>query len=191
MIFSKENRDDIIKYYNKAIVKFPETGDRLWCVSDIGYDEITCVDVDGFEIIVDLDAEYEVDYPLPGRVVYQMGKNATMLVRKPAKQYIRGISNSNTMLLFLTSLGDWKQTDVSLKNLQQFVDKPAYQDINTVNWDELQSAALNRHFSVSKFQNIYALTKKIGEFSPQDKKYYVHPMFEQEIGELFKGWTKV
>jgi len=75
MIFHKSTYADIQKYYPDNIVKFKETGDRLWRICSIMHHEIRCMDADGFEIFLDLNEPYEVDYPLPGRVVYQSGGN--------------------------------------------------------------------------------------------------------------------
>lgn len=191
MIFSKHNVDDIKKYYKNTIVKFKETGDRLWQIIEITYSEVTCVDVDGFVIKIDLEEEYEVDYPMPGRTVYQSGASAYMLVRKPAKQYYRGISASNTGLLYLRSDGQWMNTTLTLEALQQFVDKPAYQDINTFNKETHASIALNKHFSATRAGQILALHKVIGGFDLDTKKYKIPNLFVSELSPLFEGWERV
>ena len=191
MIFNIENRDDIKKYYNKAIVKFPEkTGDRLWRITEINFDYVKCTDVDGFQVLIDLHEDYEVEYPLPGRTVYQHGERAAMLIRKPARQYMRGISESNTTLMHMDHTGTWRSMELSLKNLQQFVDKPCYQNINTINWESMQSAALSKHMAVSRDGKIMLLHRCVGHFNPETKQYTIHPLFMKEAEELFVGWSK-
>ena len=133
---------------------------------------------------------YEVDYPLPGRVVYQNGANACMLHRIPAKQYNRGIHSQNTALSSLRSDGQWSNIGFSIQKLQQFVDKPAYQDVNLINWKEgYHSWALSKHISITKEGTVFALATCIGSFSPVDKTVVVNKLFKPEISILFPGWS--
>ena len=193
MIFHKSTYNDIQKYYTDNIVKFKETGDRLWHIVSIRPDEIKCIDADGFEIHIDLNEEYEVDYPLPGRVVYQDGSYACLLSRKPAKQYNRGIHTQNTSVQFLRKAGDWANYGMSLQKLQQFVDKPAYQTVETIDWDcGYESWALNRYFAVSKLGAIKCLSKTIGAFDFNTKKIKLSSsLFKSEVKSLFPGWEFV
>ena len=191
MIFHKSTYSDIQKYYPDNIVKFKETGDRLWRIVNINHDEIKCIDADGFELYLDLDEPYEVDYPLPGRVVYQNGANACMLARIPAKQYNRGIHNQNTGLFLLRKDGSWTTAGFSIQKLQQFVDKPAYQDVSLINWEEgsYSSWALNWYVSISREGGIFVLNKLIGTFNYNNKKINVNSLFKNEIEILFPNWT--
>ena len=191
MIFHRSVLGDIKKYYSNNIVKFPEvTGDRLWQIAHISENEVRCVDMDGFEIYIDLNEEYNVDFPLPGRAVYQSGPNAWMLSRKPAKQYNRGISSENTQLLKMNSVGKWENVGIAIDRLQQFVDKPAYQDINTINWEELFSAALNPVFSVSKTGMLFCLNKSVGTINNKTKQVSLSsPILTPEVKPLFPTWS--
>jgi len=190
MIFNKTNLSDIKKYYSNNIVKFAQTEDRLWQIVNIGSEEIKCVDVDGFELYINLNEDYEVDFPLPGRVVYQHGAQAALLCRKPAKQYNRGISEQNTCILTCSSTGSWHPISLDIYRLQQFVDKPAYQDINNVVWEETNSVALNKHYSVCKAGMLFALNKRIGDVSFNAKQIKLkHQMFFPQVSVLFPGWS--
>jgi len=193
VIFHKSTYSDIQKYYPDNIVKFKETGDRLWRIIQIGHNEVRCQDADGFEIFLDLDEPYEVDYPLPGRVVYQNGPNACMLHRIPAKQYNRGIHSQNTALSVLTSGGSWQNTGFSIQKLQQFVDKPAYQDVSLISFgeDSYSSWALNRHISICRSGGIYALASLVGSFNWGEKTLSVNPLFKPDLIPLFPGWKFV
>lgn len=191
MIFHRSCADDIIKYYKGTFVKFKETGDRLWYIHNVNYDEVHCKDVDGFDLYIDLNEEYEVDYALPGRAVYQCGNQAFMLSRKPAKQYQRGISSNNTNLSRLRPDGKWDSVQLTLDRLQQFVDKPAYQDPDVVQWPEMASIALNPVFSVAVGTKIlYALRTSIGSVNNNTKEVMLsNSLFKPEVKKLFPTWS--
>jgi len=193
MIFHKSTYSDIQKYYPDNIVKFKETGDRLWRICHISTSEVRCTDADGFELYLDLNEPYEVDYPLPGRVVYQNGANAAMLYRIPAKQYNRGIHSANTALSVLTAGGSWNNSGFSIQKLQQFVDKPAYQDVSLINWEDTtySSWALSRHVSICRGGLIYVLSLNVGNFSWESKTLSINPLFKSEMAPLFPGWNMV
>jgi len=193
MIFHKSTYSDIQKYYPDNIVKFKETGDRLWRICSIMHHEVRCMDADGFEIFLDLNEPYEVDYPLPGRVVYQSGGNACMLYRIPAKQYNRGIHSQNTALSVLSSSGSWGNTGFSIQKLQQFVDKPSYQDISLINLEEpgYSSWALSRHVSICRAGAVFVLASCVGSFSFAEKTISANPLFMSELKPLFPGWKFV
>jgi hypothetical protein len=193
MIFHKSTYNDIQKYYPDNIVKFKETGDRLWQIRSISPEEVRCTDTDGFEIYLDLNEPYEVDFTLPGRVVYQNGPHACMLVRAPAKQYNRGIHHQNTMLLMLKSSGEWVSTGFNIQKLQQFVDKPSYQEVSLIDFQDSNYAswALSRHFSISRCGYVYALGTRIGHFDVPSKGIIVNNLFKPDLASLFPGWTFV
>lgn len=193
MIFHKSTYSDIQKYYPDNIVKFKETGDRLWQIRSINPDEIRCSDTDGFEIYLDLNEPYEVDFTLPGRVVYQNGSHACMLARMPAKQYNRGIHNQNTGLYRLSSSGEWVSAGFNIQKLQQFVDKPSYQEVSLIDFDspDDSSWALSRHFSICRSGYVFALGTKIGNFDATSKSIFVNSLFKPDLIPFFPGWKFV
>lgn len=190
MIFHKSTYNDIQKYYPDNIVKFKETGDRLWQIRSISSNEIRCSDTDGFEIYLDLNEPYEVDFTLPGRVVYQNGARACMLSRIPAKQYNRGIHSQNTGLYTLNGGGEWLSAGFNIQKLQQFVDKPSYQDISLIDFNspDYSSWALSRHFSICRGGYIFALGTKIGTLDVTSKTVFVNNLFKSNLTPLFAGW---
>lgn len=194
MIFHRSNYDDIRRYYSNTIIKLPQlTGDRLWQIVNISMDEIKLVDVDGMEIYIDLEEEYEVEYPLPGRVVYQMPDGmAGILWRKPAKQYYRGLHKDNTALSVYRENGELIGNSWSLKTLQEFVDKPCYQDVNCINLDEGISWALNPHMVVCKMGHVKVLGTTVAAASFKDKTLTcLKPLFKPELVKAFPGWSFV
>lgn len=187
MIFHRSNYDDIRRYYNNTIIKLPEiSGDRLWQIISISPDEVKLEDVDGVEVYIDLNEEYEVDYPLPGRTVYQCGNRAMLLARRPAKQYYRGLHKENTSVSSYSCSGNISNFAWDIQTLQQFVDKPAYQDPITINPDEGDSWAINKHMVVCQNGYIMVLSRPIGKINWEDKTILVlSSLFRPEIVSAF------
>jgi len=190
MIFSQQNVNDIQKYYLGTIVKLPITGDRLQKITEVQDYEITLVDVDGLEITIDLSEPYEVSYPLPTRAVYQSKGLAVMLARRPAQQYYRGIHEKNTSLQYLNSAGEWRGMPVTLDNLQQFVDKPCYHNIEYgFDWENYDSYALDNVFSVCKTGTINALATAVGQVDFANKSIMCCSLFQPELKQIFPTWS--
>jgi len=85
--------------------------------------------------------------------------------------------------------GTWANYGLSIQKLQQFVDKPAYQDVSLIDWDsDYHSWALNKYVSVCKLGLIYILHTCVGSFNHVDKTVDIIPLFKPEIKPLFPGW---
>jgi hypothetical protein len=191
VIFHRTNYEDIKRYYANTIIKLPQlSDDRLWQIVNINMDEVKMVDVDGMEIYIDLNEEYEVEYPLPGRTVYQMPQGkAGLLHRRPAKQYYRGLHKDNTTLSCYLSDGTLTGLNWNLHTLQEFVDKPCYQDSNNLDTSQGDSWALNKHMAVTLSGKIMVLTQAVGYADFEEKTIKVtKPLFNREIKEAFPSW---
>lgn len=192
MIFHRHNYEDIKRYYANTIIKLPAlSGDRLWQIVSISMDEVKMVDVDGMEIYIDLNEEYEVEYPLPGRVVYQTpNQRAGLIHRRPAKQYHRGLHKENTSLSYYTPSGDLSGMAWSLHTLQEFVDKPCYQDPNNIDVNDGDSWALNPYMAVTSHGRIMVLTQTVAVVVWGSKKIkMMKPLFKQEVKQAFPFWS--
>lgn len=189
MIFHRSNYEDIRKYYQSNIIKLPAlSGDRLWQILSITPDEIKLSDVDGFEIYIDLNEEYEVDYPLPARTVYQHQDRACVLVRRPAKQYYRGLHKENTLVSYFNGSGELQAMPWNIHTLQQFVDKPAYQDPHTINKEEGISWALNKYMALCSSGRISVLGKTVAIYNWHEKSVMcVNDLFKPELKQVFQG----
>jgi hypothetical protein len=191
MIFHRHNYEDIKRYYANTIIKLPAlSGDRLWQIVSISLDEVKMVDVDGMEIYIDLNEEYEVEYPLPGRVVYQTAnQRAGLIHRRPAKQYYRGLHKENTSLSCYTADGSIQGMAWSLHTLQEFVDKPCYQDPNTIDPEDGDSWAINPHMAVTSYGRVMVLTQNVALVDWQEKSInMLKPLFKQEVKQAFPLW---
>jgi hypothetical protein len=194
MIFHRHNYEDIKRYYANTIIKLPQlSGDRLWQIVSISMDEVKMVDVDGMEIYIDLNEEYEVEYPLPGRVVYQTTDGrAALLHRRPAKQYYRGLHKENTSLMYYGGGGELHSMGWNIHTLQEFVDKPCYQDVNTIDFDCGESWALSPHIALSSCGRLLALSTTIAVVDKKAKSIaMVKSLFTPEVKQLFPNWSFV
>jgi len=134
MQFNTYNFEDISRYYRNTYVKFKETGDTLFYIRDVRPDVVRGTDEDGteFELYLNDDHPYEVDYVLPNKSYFQYAKRACMLQRIPAKQYRRGICSENVRISSLTKTGGVGNIEVGFDALKAFVSKQAFPNISTV-----------------------------------------------------------
>jgi hypothetical protein len=192
LIFHRSNYDDIKRYYANTIIKLPQlSGDRLWQIVSISPEEVKLVDVDGMEIYIDLNEEYEVEYPLPGRVVYQRHDGRAGLIhRRPAKQYYRGLHKENTSLSCYTKDGGLAGLSWGIDTLQEFVDKPCYQDPNTIDLTAGYSWAISPYMAVTQSGLIMVLTQPVAVIESMALKEIkmLKPLFHKEVQTSFKGW---
>lgn len=134
MLFSTANYEDIHRYYRCTYVKFKEMGDRLFYIRDVNHSIVRGTDEDGteFELYLNHDDPYEVDYVLPHKSYFQYAKRACMLQRVPAKQYRRGLCAENTRLTAIGKTGNLVNIDIGFDVLKAFVTKQAFPSIKTV-----------------------------------------------------------
>lgn len=134
MLFSSANYEDIHRYYRCTYVKFKEMGDRLFYIRDVGAHLVRGTDEDGteFELYLNHEHPYEVDYVLPHKSYFQLAKRACMLQRVPAKQYRRGVCNENTRLTAIGKTGNLVNVEIGFDALKAFVSKQAFPSIKTI-----------------------------------------------------------
>ena len=134
MLFNSQTYEDIHRYYRNTYVKFKETGDCLFYINQVSQNVVSGTDEDGtaFDLYLNNDDPYEVDYVLPNKSYFQYAKRACMLQRIPAKQYRRGLCSDNVRITALTRTGGNQGIDISFEVLKAFVAKQAYPSIRTV-----------------------------------------------------------
>lgn len=187
MILSSENWQDINKYYKGTFVKCKESGDRIWKITGVDCNEVSMVDVAGFNVHIDLtEGDYELDFILPSRAVFQLGQYAALIRRIPARQYSRGISSTNTGF-FLLKDGKWYSSDLTMDVLQQFADKPCYQSLEFFP-DDFYSYALSPQFSVDKCGLLFCVNVTIGHVDFTQKRVSVNKLFLEDVKDYFKGF---
>lgn len=188
MLWSTDNVDDIRRYYLNTYVKLPTTGDRIWYVKRVNDTYVEMVDADGFDKgIVPLDEPFEVGYVIPKRTVYQYKNMAAFLVRHPAKQYNRGLSEKNTRIAYLDADNRWRSMAFTAELIQEFVDKPAYQNpYLAVNDPSLTSVALDPCFSMHINSGvIYLHQQSVGCYIKESNTVKGPALLQPELSKLF------
>lgn len=190
MLFSTDNYDDINRYYRGTYVKFKETGDRLFYIRDVGPQRVTGTDEEGteFELFLNHDDPYEVDYVLPHKSYFQLNKRACMLQRVPAKQYRRGICGENTRLTALGKTGNLVQVEIGFDALKAFVSKQAFPSIKTVLTmkNKPLSVAISPRFAfVPETGQIYTDQLAVAVVSKKDNRVTVtREIFRPEVTQF-------
>ena len=190
MIFNSSNHEDISRYYRNTYVKFKETGDTLYYIRNVNSEVVRGVDASGgeFELWLSDEHPYEVDYILPSKSYFQYKKRACLLLRVPAKQYQRGLSNSNTRVNALGKTGSVNAVELTFDVLTEFVNKQAFPSLSkaVLNKAKDHSVVLSPRFAyVPDMKAIFADAILVAEVNPEDKLVVVrHPIFKPELLEL-------
>jgi hypothetical protein len=192
MQFSTANYEDIHRYYRCTYVKFKEMGDRLFYIRDVNHSIVRGTDEDGteFELYLNHDDPYEVDYVLPHKSYFQYAKRACMLQRVPAKQYRRGLCAENTRLTALGKTGNLVNVDIGFDALKAFVSKQAFPSIKTVLTmkNKPLSVALSPRFAfVTEPGFIVADQLTVATVDKKQQKVTIHrEIFRPEVMNLIK-----
>jgi len=177
MKISSENYEDIKRYYYRTFIKLKETEDIIWLVKDLNPAQVKLVDVHENEVFIDLSEEYEIEYAIPARTVFQRGSAAFCLVRNPAKQYMRGLSKENTMFMRLAGR-QFTPMSFDINAVQDFVNKPVYNKLLDVRDDEYDSVALSPNLSISSEGHMFAGLSRVGKISWAKKELHCDPLFK-------------
>lgn len=187
MIFNQHNRNDIEKYYLHTYLKFKETGDRIFKLIGVGPNSVRCVDSAGFDIHIDLAAEYEVNYVLPGRRVFQINEYAYMLYRRPARQYYRGMHHENTGFVMLQSNGTWKEVLFDFSLIESYVNKNNYSSVEEIATGNKESYALNHQMAVSKTGGVLFGNSLIATINFNKHEGFVIPIYNADMENMFRN----
>lgn len=189
MIFIPENADDISRYYKNTYVKFREFGDKLFYIKGVNNKVVTGVDEDDveFELFLNSDYPYEVDYVLPKKSCFQHKNHAYILRRVPAKQYQRGISSTNTQMFFVRK-NTIVETSFDFDVLKSYVNKKAFPSLNqalTKVGKNISVALSPRFLFVPHTRLIYVDIKAIAEVDHTTKTIEVYQkVFLPEVQTL-------
>jgi len=191
MLFIPENIADISRYYKNTFVKFRETGERLYYIRSVKADKITGQVADGtpFELLLDPEFPYEVDYVLPHKSFFQFEGAACLLQRIPAKQYQRGISEQNVTVSALTAKGNLCSISVNFPVLEAFINKPTFVGLaQALEEKEKTSIVLSPRMAyVPANRRIYADSVCIAQVQPKHKAVHMfQKLFLPEVSQLAK-----
>lgn len=186
MILKPSNANDIQRYFSGTFVKFSGFGDRLFYINEVNKDAIHGKDDDGHDFILSLheEAPFEMDYVLPNRAVYQLGKTVAMLQRIPARQYKRGVCDDNTKLF---RPGNGERMDLTLANLKKFVNKPSYRTLRQALYGksaDIEIAITPRFWFRKRDQTLFLDTVPVALFQRDTRKIQTSKLFKQDVANL-------
>lgn len=190
MEISSNNWTDVQKYYQDSYVKFDrEYGDRLYYIYKVRPEGVLYRDSDNQEGILYMDTEnpYELEYIMPHKTMFQKDKHCYLLTRIPAKQYSRGLTNSNCQFHLLDALGKWKTADVAWDILNAYTNKPAFRSIADCVRDPAGrvSEALSKRFAIAG-SLLFCDTFKIGRVDSAKRNLHVLDLFHNEVEKLLE-----
>lgn len=189
MLFTTENWSDIQRYYENTYLKFREGGDKLFYIENVTPNKVEGIleDKTKFELYLDDEHPYEVDYVLPHKSYFQHGEYACLLQRTPAKQYQRGICNKNTKIYFLDSNGKFYNMDLTFDILSSYVNKPKVSTLEEALTGNKQSCVLSGRFAVTRTGNIFLDSTSVASVNNKSRTIHVKKkLFSPEITELLK-----
>lgn len=188
MELTPQNVDDIRRYYFETFVKLTQFGDKLFHIDDINGQCIKLHDADGEEYTISLhmEAPYNLNMILPHKSMYQMGKYAYCMQRRPAQQYHRGISGKNCQINALSD-NNWSKVGVSFETLVGYTDKQSFYALDSIPDNRLISAALSPRFAVSiENRKIYCDNKVVGQVAGDWNSIAVYPILVREFNLLIE-----
>ncbi len=191
MEINPDNIEDAKRYYDKTYVKFREQGDILYYINTIRQTEdkgeIYFKDKDNKEGILYVSKEYpyNIDFILPHKSMYQLGKYCYCLSRTPAKQFHRGISQNNCSIKALSGGDGWQTMGLDFKILEGFVNKPTFKSLQDAVVSKNVSEALSPRFAYNLYNHtLWCDWKSIGKIDKKLGLITVNPLLELEIKRL-------
>lgn len=192
MKFVPSSREDITRYFRGTYIKLKERGDELFFIEQVDSLRVTGKHESGeqFIIYMDEDTPFTIDYVLPHKSFFQMGKDAVLLERLPQKQYQRGLSENNTSLKYMSNSNIVKNVGLSFDTLKKFVSKqPFFSLLKAINETELSSCVLSPRMMYHRTKKeIFIDLIPVARVNPQKLIVYVlRPIFLDEIKEFIQN----
>lgn len=195
MFASKDNYDDVKKYYLGTYVKFKEEGDALFYIERVDPDKIVAKATNEELVGIDLTIGYNIEYALPGKAVFQYGGIVMMLSRIPARMWKKGMSNQNTKFEVMDKTGKWTKTNFSAELIESFINKPAYVDPMDAlkafcdETSDLEAAALTPRITFTRGGKLMVDQTIVAKYDFTNKVFTVKNLFTKEVKALFPTVT--
>jgi hypothetical protein len=189
MLFVPSTVGDIAKYYKNSYVKLKEFGDEFFKITKISSNAVEFVRANGDigEIALDEDVPYDLEFTLPHKSYYQVGKRASLLCRIPARQYHRGVTPENCTILGLSAEGNFSAQTINFLNLFNFANKPAFPSITDgLRLKSMVSCAFSPRFAASANNAVWVDNVHIGSWERDAKKTIlnIRPAFHLEFRRI-------
>lgn len=182
------NWADVKKYFEETYIKYAPLGEGVFYVENVTDSSVQLRTQSGESHMLSFSQPFVLDYILPHKACFQYKKYAVLLQRRPARMWKKGLTTKNC---FLASLQDrlWLNTEVDFNSYLGFINKPSYINyfdaLSGFKEGSLISAALSPRISMDYSKDIYVDTVKIGHVAPSLRKVKVHPLFIDEVQQIF------
>ncbi len=104
-----------------------------------------------------------------------------LLSRQPARQWKRGIADSNTIVV---SIDNMLEVPLTFEVLSSIFN-PGYSTLNPLRKWEGRSCALSQHFAISPDYRLYFYRQHIGDYNPETETLVLNtPIVKQELQDL-------
>lgn len=189
MIFTSSQAGDIQRYYQHCYVKFRETGDVLYYITRVDPFKISGKSENGdlLELFLDDAHPYHMEYILPKKSYFQFGGDAAQLFRIPAKQYYRGLNESNTQIHSLNPIdGSPTAVPVNFETLKAYVNKPKFFTLDEAVMSKNASCALSPRMAFHRPSGrIFVDFVVVGHYDAKQRRISVgRPLFRPELEKL-------
>lgn len=192
MQFCPKNREDISRYFRHTFVKLQEFGEQLFFIESVEQLKITGTHESGEKFCIYLNDEtpYEMDYILPHKSFFQHNADAVLLCRMPAKQYMRGLSPSNTTMQYLDLGGKLRAIDLDFTSLKAFVNKAKWLTLSeAIEVQGKNTVALSSRMMYHKgLMKLYVDFTAVAAVNPKGGRIdVVKPVFYDEVMDLLRA----
>lgn len=185
------NEDDCRKYYEETFVQFKEEGlDKLFFVLSVGDGHMFVRQVQddgalGSETIgVNIENGYNMDFILPRKACFNHHKRSLFLSRIPEKQWKKGIHSQNTIMMYLSAVGDWRKLPFSAQYLIRYISKNAWKHCDNLELTT-ESMALNTRLSLSANGYVFLDRTYVGLYNRGENTIKCHPLVHKEVLPYF------
>lgn len=184
MKINKYTIEDANKYLGDTIVQFKEESGRENLFYYIKADQkyIYAKNIYTNEpILVDITKEYNVDFNLPRKLVFNSEGYSVLITRIPAQMWKKGIHSKNTSFYVLKELG-WHYYGFSISLIKAYIQKQEYFSLERET--EVISCALSPRISFCKGK-IYIDMTFVGTYEQNTETLTTHPMFLEDLKPYF------
>lgn len=197
MKFCQETVSDLKKYFQGSYVKFPEAGEMLHMVEQVGSsclmgkrwapnEETGDMEEQPYQFLLHPDDEFtpHIEYVLPVKSYFNYADRAMLLSRMPARQYRRGINHDNTALSYLTPSGSFDGWHMDFPTLHAYVQKQQFVPLEEVKTNGI-SYAISKRMAVTAAGLLFVDRTRIGSINVQSKQIHLnHWLFLPEVAAL-------
>jgi hypothetical protein len=184
----RSNHTDVYRYYHQTVIRDDKVPDQFVKVH-VETSRVAFYNANGDRVVQQQLSDNPMsgpavvlDYVMPGKSIYTVDNGVYVLIRKPAKQYYRGIHELNSELWYNKGTG-WFEKPVTHPHLQALLSDYRGTTLSKIaetlkNKDnKFGAAALSPTISVDKAGQLFCYTTPVGLVSFNKRTINVNPLF--------------